>query len=519
MRCADFKLFFCVPVLFLNLFLSIETQAEPWLSNRFAQNCAACHAPGRVNRPAKKRKCSLSCEGCHVNPQGGGLRNFYGKWGQKKWLHSLTWSKWTAGEKNPAKRSEQLYAHRYPENIRPKLSEARVKKLTKLFGDKKVVPHVDHKAGRIDERHFEMARDHGNESDHQAESSESFEKDPGHSFIADDKVFESLIPKDDPYRHTNEGRVEAGVDARYFILQTDFKNSSGSISESGEALMAFDFGISVKPFTHNFSFTFEHRYLNDPYTPEWDAAFAQRGITRSAFVKWNELPYNTYAMAGIFRPMFGGYNPNHISLRETLLFRTIGGSQNAVYEGVSFGGAPNVPFFNVSYLFKGSEGIGDQSTGLVANAGMRAVRNGMSGMFSFWMTEKEEAGNSLDKQMMSASGGINLNNRWIGNGEIVLFEEDTFNGVDVVNNKGYLVDLDLKYRIWRELYPYVKYAISNVTRNLSEGSTTESSFGLKFFAYAGLELELLYTIGIENVDSINEKNEYNYMTLQTHAFW
>ena len=49
--------------------------AEPWLANRFAQNCTACHAPGRLNRKPKDRRCTLSCQGCHVNRNGGGLSN------------------------------------------------------------------------------------------------------------------------------------------------------------------------------------------------------------------------------------------------------------------------------------------------------------------------------------------------------------------------------------------------------------------------------------------------------------
>lgn len=500
-----FVLFFTLPL--------FKSYSEPWLSNRYAQNCAACHAPGRVNRPYNKRKCSLSCEGCHVNPMGGGLRSFYGKWGQKKWLRSLTWSKWTAGENPPAPRPKQLYAHRYPKEIRPAMSKARFNKLNKVFGKRKRVPQVDSKSPFIDERHFEMSRH--KPGDHEAETKSEFEKDPGHGYEANDQEFESLIPKDDPYFLTKEGRVEAGIDARYFILQRDVNGTS----DSGESLMAFDYGISVKPWMPNLSFTFEHRYFNDPFTAEWDAAFAGRGITRSAYVKLNELKYNSYAMAGIYRPMFGIDNPNHFALRQNILYRTSNGSQNAVYEGISFGAAPNVPFFNVSYLFKGMPGIGDQSTGFVMNAGMRAVRNGMSAVLSYWQTEKDLNGNTLKKQMMSASGGFNFFNRIIGGGEIAFFKDDSINGLNVVRNKGYLLDLDLKYRMWREFYPQVKYAITNVARDLSAGSTTELTFGAKFFAFAGLELELLYTAGVEKIDATTIKNDYNYFMLQTHAFW
>src|SRR4051812_42295725 len=68
---------------------SENAKAEPWLSTRYAQNCAGCHAPGRKNVPVTYRRCSLNCQGCHVNPSGGGLRSQYGKWNEERWLKSF----------------------------------------------------------------------------------------------------------------------------------------------------------------------------------------------------------------------------------------------------------------------------------------------------------------------------------------------------------------------------------------------------------------------------------------------
>jgi len=83
-------------------------KAEPWLSTRFSQNSAACHSPNRTNLPLAKRRCNLSCQGCHVNPSGGGLRNQYGKWNSNRWLSSFK-SDILDHDKRPAPYPQQLY--------------------------------------------------------------------------------------------------------------------------------------------------------------------------------------------------------------------------------------------------------------------------------------------------------------------------------------------------------------------------------------------------------------------------
>ena len=450
-----------------------------------------------------------------MNPNGGGMRNNYGKWNSQRWLKSFNAKGWIHGKNTPAPRNKQAYAHKYPKNARPEKYSKKAVKKYKPKGKSTIVTRKGYVDG----------------------DNKSYDKysDTGWKYNAkNDREFITFLTRQDPYWKENSNKVTTNAELRYFILSNSGDQGPGISSlgyrdDTGIGLMAMDFGLRFKPIIDTgLSLVFEHRYLNSPYIEEWNAIL-RSSLTRSAYAIYDKLPYATYVMAGVYRPMFGNHNANHRALREILAFgytqpageggvdaRGPGaGSAVVRYEGISVGTSPNVPFANIHMLTdSGIDGITDGSTGFVANAGLRFVTLGASIVASYWSTESPD---ERQKDMFALTLG-GAYKRLVANFEFLGFDEEFAPGLA---NSGGVMTLEMKYRIWRESYLQASFATANTNRLQTKGSASDLSVGFRLFALAGLEFDVSYWIHT-NTDETGPTavdTDWNSLQFQTHFYF
>ena len=489
---------------FVFFLISQELLAEPWLAARYAQNCAACHAPARENRPFLDRRCTLSCQGCHVNPNGGGIRNRYGNWNQERWLKSFN-PDLLRQKKIPAPLKSQLYFNG-PSKGNPEVEAA--ERTPKPELDKKYPPNEVWKTGyplvvtsQMEPKLEDYDRSDGSE----------------HRTVNTLAEFARRVTQEDPLRDESLQRIYAGGDFRYIYYTTLDGNRKQGNLRNANFPMAFDLGARLRPMPNHLSAVVEARFLNGPTSPELEQQFTSGAQVRSAYLLVDDIPGNTFAMYGLYRPMFGNMDPDHTSLSQ----RTAGFNQRTVFKAFSVGSAPNVPFVNLHIIrppyspnFLSSDRL-VQSEGYAVNVGGRWVTLGANFTASYWNTTSRINEGDLLNEMFDFNGGFILFDRYLINIDALNIKREFQRGrFDI----GQVFTVQLKERLWREIYAIQSYVQSNTAPDLKRGSANEIMAGFKGFLITGTELETLWIKRKESYAATGDIDE-TLLQVQAHVFY
>ncbi|MCS6972404.1 MAG: hypothetical protein NZL89_05195 [Leptospiraceae bacterium] len=305
----------------------IPLSALPLYTAREGRQCDNCHAyPFETDKqmawqdpPLAERKCNLSCQTCHLDPGGGGLRNVPGRYHARATLPMLN--------------TETRPWHDRDRNIGDLLAFLREAKAQAPTETKSVKTETPAQPATQKLRRFKT---------HDLPPFNSW-YDPlafGHAWDIAQKKLHPLGPEFGVYGKQNaDPLLQFGLDSRFAFL------SSGTMTTFFP--MQTDLGARFHPVEHwTAAATFGLVGRANPQAQRNRPLSAMYTI-RNAFVMLHELPYQAFVRAGMFQPTFGMRQEDHTAPVRRHFEMDLSQKYSAVI-GMEVGLAPNYPYLSLS---------------------------------------------------------------------------------------------------------------------------------------------------------------------------
>ncbi len=423
-----------------------RVQATPIFAARAGRTCDNCHvSPNKwVNPALAERKCTLSCQGCHVDPAGGGMRTVSGRFYGRATVPAIATSPRPTSDWDRNLFGRRDRATSYNDNI----------------------PY-------------------------------------GPSTQADSRAYMDSV-SDGWAWGSPPGQTRYGpFQGRYGGLRADPLLRFGAdirmaalFSQSALAFpMQFDIGTMLHPVHHTtilmnvgargrvsgYSDT-----IDDSHTPYF----------RELFVMTHEWPWQTYAKAGRFVPSYGIKLDDHTN-RIRREFELDGSLPESRVTGVEVGFAPNYPFLQASYFKMKSKYVVpdswnifdlDGGTGYAVNAGYRELGWTVGGSYLARRRPLDEGGDT------DTYGGYVVVNPWFySRGLPITFQTELDFGKrqrlsgKQAKNMVYYAEID--WLVWNGVNVLVAYDWADPDRDVKDDHSSRYQIGAQLTPYPGVTLD------------------------------
>jgi hypothetical protein len=328
------------------------------------------------------------------------------------------------------------------------------------------------------------------------------------------------VPEEDPWRQMGQTKFNAGGDARWLFASMESTVGDKKSESWSNFLMAADFAMEFRPIYRNVHLVNETRITGTPsHAVQLEQTINSHVRTRSLYVLVDDLPWNSFVMAGYYRPLFGNQVPDHDALAQRMQAFVLSGSPNAQdlsFNAVTMGTAPNVPYFNLHLIQNRVGDTDDHTQGIGTNFGLRFVTLGLSTNYSYWRTIDDRGEAGLIDVAMHSINSMLMVKRTIVSYEVVSFTRDN----DIEDfREGAVHTIETMTKAWKEVYGLFSFAISNTSAEVTDGAATQIKTGVRGFMLPGVESSLTYAYDIDDNTTKKVKTKRTGFNWQIHTYF